>query len=177
VIRNIRCDCLPQGVTTVDEAVVASHVARTRRSEVDSKVVEVVNSTKALLRSVVHPDALLGVKSRNTVKGGVHVARRDGVDADVVASPLSSEGLGELNDSGLGGVVAGLLLRVVDDGARHGSDVDHGAASVELDHLLADSLSDEESAGDVDIEKATELLRVVGLGLNVGAGSCQYVCR
>ena len=165
-------DCLPQGVTAVNKAVVTSHVAGTRRSEVDSEVVEVVNSAEALLRSVVHPDTLLSVKSGNTVESGVHVAGRDGVDANVVASPLGSEGLGELNDSGLGGVVAGLLLRVVDNGARHRGDVDHGATSLELDHLLTNSLGDEESAGDVDVEKAAKLLRVVGLSLDVGAGAC-----
>lgn len=35
-----------------------------------------------------------------------------------MAGPLGGEGLGELDDTGLGGVVAGMLLRVVDDGAE-----------------------------------------------------------
>lgn len=161
---------LPEGVTTVNEAVVASHVAGTRRGEVDSKVVEIMNSAETLLRGIVHPDALLGVKSRDTVESGVHVSGRDGVDADIVASPFSSKGLGELDDSSLGGVVTALLLRVVDDGTRHRSDVDHGATALELDHLLTDSLGDEEGTGDVDVEETAELLRGVGLGLDIGAG-------
>jgi hypothetical protein len=126
------------------------------------------------LRGVVHPNALLGIKSRNTVESSVHVSRRDGVDADVIASPLGSEGLGKLDDSSLGGVVARLLLRVVDDGTGHGGDVDHGATTLEFDHLLTDSLSDEEGSGDVDVKQTTELLRVVGLGLDVGAERCWY---
>jgi hypothetical protein len=166
-LKALRIQSLPEGVTTVNEAVVASHVTRARRGEVDGEVVEVVHSTKTLLGSVVHPDALLGVKSRDTVEGGVHVARGDGVDADAIASPLGGKRLGELDDGSFRGVVAGLLLGVVDNRARHGSNVDNRTAIVFLDHLLSDSLCDEERAGDVDVEQASELLSVIGLGLDV----------
>lgn len=159
---------LPDRVTAVDEAVVAGHEARTVGGEVDGEVVEVVNGTETLLRGLVDPDALLSVEGGDTVERGVHVAGADGVDADLVTGPLSGEGLGELDDAGLGGVVARLLLRVVDDGARHGGDVDDRAAGLGLDHLLADGLGDEEGTGDVDVDEATELVVVVDLGLDVG---------
>lgn len=164
------CSCLPNAVAAIDEAVVAGHEGRAIRGKVDSEVVEVINRAETLLRGLVDPDALLGVKGGDAVEGRVHVAWGDGVDADVVASPLGSEGLGQLNDAGLGGIVAGLLLRVVDDGTGHGGDVDDGAALLGLDHLLADGLGDEEGAGDVDVNEAAELLVVVDLGLDVGAG-------
>ena len=106
---------LPDRVTAVDEAVVAGHEAGTVGGEVDGQVVEVVNVAETLLGGLIDPDALLGVQGGNTVEGGVHVAGRDAVDTDAVTGPLGSEGLGELDNAGLGGVVAGLLLRVVND--------------------------------------------------------------
>lgn len=159
---------LPDGVAAVDQAVVARHEAGTVGGEVHGQVVEVVDGTETLLRGLVNPDALLSVKSRNTVEGGVHVAGADGVHANLVTGPLGGEGLGELDDTGLGRVVTGLLLRVVDHGAGHGSDVDDRTTSLSLDHLLADGLRDEEGSGNVDVNETTELVVVVRLGLDVG---------
>jgi hypothetical protein len=173
--KRARCwleaaDRLPDRVTAVDQAVVAGHEAGTLRGEVDGQVVEVVNIAETLLGSLVDPDALLGVEGGNTVEGGVHVAGRDAVDADAVAGPLGSEGLGELDNAGLGGVVARLLLRVVDHSAGHRGDVDDRAASLGLDHGLADGLGNDEGTGDVDVDKTTEHVVVVDLGLDVRAG-------
>jgi hypothetical protein len=158
---------LPDGIATVDQAVVAGHEAGTVGGEVNGKVVQVVDSTETLLRGLIDPDALLGVKSGDTVERSVHVARADGVDANLVTGPLGGEGLGELDNAGLGGVVTGLLLRVVDHGTGHRGDVDDRTAGLGLDHLLADSLGNKEGAGDVDVDETTELVVVIGLGLDV----------
>ena len=147
----------------------SSHVRRAVRGEEDSKVVELVNISETLLRSVVNPDPLLSVEGGDTVKSGVHVTRGDGVDTDAVAGPLGGERTSKLNDSGLGGVVAGLLLRVVDDGSGHGSDEDHGHGVLELNHLLSNGLSNQEGTSDVDVEKTTEHVGGVSLRRNVGA--------
>ena len=163
---------LPESVATVDEAVVASHVRRTVRCEVDGEVVEVVNGTEALLRGVIDPDALLSLEGRDTVEGGVHVAGRDGIDANAVASPLSGERLRELDNGSLGSVVARLLLWVIDNRAGHGSNVDDAAAGAETNHLTADGLVDQEAAVHVDVDETTELLDIVGLSLEVGAVKC-----
>jgi len=160
---------LPDGVTAVDEAVVSGHEAGSVGGEVDGQVVQVVDSTQALLRSLIDPDALLGIESGNAVEGSVHVAGADRVDTNLVAGPLGGEGLGKLDNTGLRGVVAGLLLRVVHDSAGHGGDVDDRPASLSLDHLLADSLRNEEGSGDVDVDETTELVVVVGFSLDIGA--------
>ena len=160
---------LPDRVAAVDQAVVAGHETGTVRGEVDSQVVEVINVTETLLGSLIDPDALLGVQSGNTVEGGVHVAGRDAVDTNAVAGPLGSEGLGELDNAGLGSVVAGLLLRVVDDSSGHRGDVNDGSAGLGLDHSLANGLGDDEGTGDVDVDETTEHVVVIDLGLDVGA--------
>lgn len=166
------CYRLPQSVPSVDKTVVAGHVAAGRGAEVDGQAVEVVDGAEALLGGVVDPDTLLSLEGRDAVEGGVHVAGGDSVDPDLVAGPLGGQGLCHLDDGGLGGVVAGLLLRVVDDAARHGGDEDDGAAVLGVDHVAADGLGDQKGAGDVDVEKTAELLGVVVLGLDVGAGVC-----
>jgi hypothetical protein len=158
---------LPDRVTAVDQAVVAGHEAGTLRGEVDGQVVEVINVAETLLGGLVDPDTLLGVKGGNAVEGGVHVTGGDGVDTDAVTGPLGSEGLGELHNTGLGGVVAGLLLRVVDDSTGHRGDVDDGATSLGLDHGLTNGLGDDEGASDVDVDETTEHVVVVDLGLDV----------
>lgn len=160
---------LPQSVSTVDDAVGTGHEGGTIRGKVDGKVVEVIDRAETLLGGLVNPDTLLGVESRDTVEGGVHVAGGDGVDADAVSCPLRSQRLGQLNDTGLGGIVAALLLWVVDDASGHGSNEDDGTTIARLDHLTANGLGDEEVAVDVDVDESSEHLGVVGLGLDVGA--------
>lgn len=145
------CPDLPECVTTVDQAVVSGHVSRALAREIDGQVVEVVNGAKTLLGGVVDPDTLLGLEGRDTVEGSVHVSGGDCVDTDLVASPFGGERLCELDNSSLGGIVAGLLLRVVDDAAGHGGNEDDAATVAGGDHVATDGLCDEERTGDVDV--------------------------
>ena len=85
-----------------------------------------------------------------------------------MSCPFGGEGLGELNHGGLAGVVARLLLWVVDNCAGHGGDVDDAAAVAKSHHLLCHSLCDDECPGDVDVQQTAELVVVVGLGFDVG---------
>lgn len=84
-------------------------------------------------------------------------------------SPFRGERLAELDDGGFGGVVAALLLRVVDDRAGHAGDEDDGAAGSLRDHLAATGLGDVEGAGEVDGEEVVPFVVVVLLCLDVGA--------
>lgn len=163
--------CLVAAVATVNEQVGAGHEAGGVGAEVDAKAVELVDIAQAVLGSEAAPDLLLGVESGNTVEGSVHVARRDGVDTDLVLGPLGGDGLAELDDAGLGGVVAALLLGVVDNGAGHGGDEDQAARLASGHHGAADGLGHEECTSEVDVNKTTEHGRVVCLGLDVGVGN------
>lgn len=158
-------------VTTVNDDVGTSHEAGGVGSEEDAEAVELVNSTQAVLRSQGLPDLLLGLKGGDTVEGGVHVTGRDAVDTDLVLGPLSSDGLGELDDTSLGSVVAALLLGVVDDGARHGGDQDQAARLASGHHGAANSLGHEEGTSEVDVDQTTEHGGVVSLSLDVGVGN------
>lgn len=158
-------------VTTINDDVRAGHEAGGVRGEEDAKAVELVNSAQAVLRSQGLPDLLLGLKSGDTVEGGVHVTGRDAVDTDLVLGPLSSDGLGKLDDTSLGGVVAALLLGVVDDGAGHGGNQDQAARLASSHHGAANSLGHEEGTSKVDVDQAAEHGGVIGLSLNVGVGN------
>ena len=85
-----------------------------------------------------------------------------------MTSPLRGERFAELDDGGLGGVVAALFLRVVDDGAGHAGDEDDGAAGSLRDHLTATGLGNVERAGEIDGEKVVPLVVVIVLCLDVG---------
>src|SRR5688572_25793473 len=130
-----------------------------------------LDSTELVLRGQRLPDLLLGLKSRDTVEGGVHVTRRDTVNTDAVLGPLSGNGLGKLDDTSLRGVVAALLLRVVDNGARHRGNEDERAGLASSHHSATNRLGHEESASEVDVDEAAEHGRVVSLGLDVGVGN------
>lgn len=166
---------LVQAVATVDEDVGTSHEAGRVGAEEDAKAVELIDFTQAVLGGEATPDLLLGVEGGNTVEGSVHVARGDGVDTDLVLGPLSGNGLAELDDTSLGGVVAALLLGVVDNGAGHGGDEDQAAGLASGHHGAADGLGHEESASEVDVDETAEHGGVVGLGLDVGVGNTSGV--
>lgn len=166
---------LVAAVATVNEQVGASHEAGRVGAEVDANAVELVDITQAVLGSEAAPDLLLGVESGDTVESSVHVAGRDGVDTDVVLGPFGGNGLAELDDTGLGGVVAALLLRVVDNGARHGGDEDQAAWLASGHHGAANGLGHEECTSKVDVNQATEHGRVVCFGLDVGVGNTSGV--
>ena len=78
---------------------------------------------------------LLPFQQRFAVQRRIHVAGRDGVDADGVGCPFRSEGFGQLGDGGFGGVVGALLLRVQDAGAGDGGEEDDGAAGFGGHHV------------------------------------------
>lgn len=107
------------------------------------------------------------------VQRRVHVAGRDGVDADAVRGPLRGEGSGQLGHGGLGGVVGALLLRVQDAGGGDGGEEDDGAAGAGGGggghHVAGAGLGDEEGAREVGVEEGAEEGRVVGFGFYVGA--------
>ena len=64
-----------------------------------------------------------------------------------------------------------LLLRVQDAEARDGREEDDGATRAGGDHVAGAGLGHDEGAGEVDVEKAAELGRVVGFCFDVGAFS------
>jgi hypothetical protein len=100
----------------------------------------------------------------------------DTVDSDVILSPLSAKRLAELDDASLGRVVAGLLLGVVDNGARHGGDQDDGTRLASCHHGLADGLRHQEGSGEVDVDQAAEHGVVVGLSRDVGTALPVSTC-
>ena len=124
---------------------------------------------EALLRRTLDPNLLLGVEGRDTVEVGVHVAGRDGVDADARVSPLTSERMSEVHDASLGRIVGGLLLRVIDDCGGHGGDVDDGASISIGPHSVSDSLIDVERPDEVDVLDPLEQTRVADVGRDVRA--------
>lgn len=162
-------------VTTVDEAVGASHELGGVRGEEDAEAVELVNATETVLGGQGLPDLLLGLEGGDTVEGGVHVTGGDAVDTDVVLGPLSGDGLGVLDDTGLGGVVAGLFLGVVDDAAGHGGNEDEAARLAGGHHGTTNGLGHEEGSRKVDVNETTEHGRVVGLSLDVGVGNTSSI--
>lgn len=157
-------------IPTIHHHIGSGHERGGVGGEEDAEAVELIDVAQAVLGSERAPDLLLGVKGRNAVEGSVHVTGRNAVDTDAVLGPLSTNGLGELNDTGLGGVVAGLLLGVVDDGTGHGGDQDQATGLASGHHGATDSLGHEEGTSQIDVNETTEHGGVVGLGLDVGVG-------
>lgn len=154
---------LQDSVATVDSDVGTRHETRGVGGEEDTETVEVVDLAEAGLGRHGAPDLLLGLEGGDAVEGGVHVARGDAVDADIVLGPLGGEGLAELDDTGLGGIVARLLLRVVDDAAAHGRHQDDGARLLGIYHGASDGLAHEEGTRQVDVDEASEHLMVASM--------------
>ncbi len=154
--------------TYVDNTVAARHKRRSVRSEIDGQVIQLVDIAESILRRHGRPDFLLRVKGRDAIQRRIHISRRDTVDPDIVLGPFRSERFPQLDDGRFRRVVTALLLGVVDDGARHRCDEDDRAAVAGRNHGAAACLGHEEGAGDVDVDEAAELFRVVILGLDVG---------
>lgn len=107
--------------------------------QVDNSTREVILSAQALQRRrqphlVALTLALDGAHRTRHLR--VHVARRDGVDADVVGRQLDGQRPGEHEDSALGGVVSGHAVAGEGDVGRLRGDEDHAAAGALLDDLL-----------------------------------------
>lgn len=166
---------LVAGVTTVDEDVSARHEGAGVAGEEDGQAVEVIDGAEAVLGRQGAPDLLLGLEGGDAVERRVHVAGGDAVDADAVLGPLGGERLAQLHHARLGGVVAALLLRVVDDGPAHAGHEDDGAGLVRLHHRPPDRLRHQERPRQVDVDQPPEHGRVVRLGLDVGVGDARAV--
>ena len=170
-----KMSCLVERVATVNDDVGTGHKARSVRRQEHAEAVEVVDGTQAVLRSEGLPDLLLGVEGGHLVEGSVHVTGGDAVDTDVVLGPLSGERLAELDNTSLGGVVAGLLLGVVDDGARHGGDQDDGSRLASGHHGTANRLGHQEGTSQVDVDQSAEHGGVVLFGGDVRIGNAGRV--
>jgi hypothetical protein len=162
---------LVASVTTVNDAVGASHKLGGVRGKEDAETVELVDVAQAVLGGQGLPDLLLGVEGGDSVEGSVHVTGGDAVDTDVVLGPLGGEGLAELNHTSLGGVVTALLLGVVDNGTRHGGNQNDGAGLASGHHGATDGLGHEEGTVKVDVDETAEHGGVVCLSLDVGIGN------
>lgn len=153
--------------TYIDDAVATGHEGRRIAGEEDGEVVQLVRLTETVLWRHRGPDLLLALQGREAVQGRVHVAGRDTIDADAVTGPLGGKGFAQLDDGGFRGVVAALLLRVVDDGAGHAGDEDDGAAGALSDHLTTAGLGDQERTRDVDRHEVVPLVVIIFLSLHV----------
>ena len=154
--------------TYINNAVAARHKRRSVCGEIDSQVIQLIDVAESILRRHGRPNLLLRVESGDAVQRRVHIPRRDTVDPDIMLSPFRRERFPQLDDGRFRRVVTALLLGVVDDGARHRCDEDDRAAVAGRNHGAAACLGHEEGAGDVDVDEAAELFRVVILGLDVG---------
>jgi hypothetical protein len=95
------------------------------------------------------------------------LTRGNAIDTDIKFCPLSSERLAELDDTGLGCIVARLLLRVVDNGSRHGGNQNDGARLASSNCSTTNSLGHHERASQVDVDQAAPHLEIIGLGGDV----------
>ena len=72
-----------------------------------------------------------------------------------------------MSDCGFGGVVRGLWLRYIDDGAGHGSDHHHRALSLAIEQMFSIFTSPEICAVDIDAPEFVEAVGRVGDGIKV----------
>jgi hypothetical protein len=66
-------------------------------------------------------------------------------------------------------------LRIVDDGAGHGSNVDDGPTFASFDHVFGACLRGDETSGNIDINQATEFDQVVRLRFKVRTANISLV--
>jgi hypothetical protein len=102
----------------------------------------------------------------NHLRPGVHwsrgVARTDRVYPYAAVDPLHRQRTREVAHRGLGAVVMHLLQASVDDGSRHGADVDDRAAALPQ-HRLRFCLAAQEHACDINVVNPLPLLNRHGL--------------
>lgn len=155
--------------TYINHTVAAGHESRSIAGEEHGEVVQLVGIAQPVLWRHGGPDLLLALQGRKAVQGRVHVPRRDAVDPDFVLGPFCGERFTQLDDGSFGGVVAGLLLWVVDDGAGHAGDEDDGTAGSLCDHLATTGLGNQKCTSDVDRDEVVPLAVVIFLRLDVRA--------
>src|SRR5882757_6074212 len=115
------------------------------------------------------------------VEGGCGVSRRHGVDTDAARAPLGGERFGQMVHRSLRGVVVTLLLRLVDDEARHRTDV-HDGTGLCAEHVLAEGAAAPERAVEIDVDDVQPMLVGDLLGRCLAAGDAgivdqDLVCR
>ena len=106
----------------------------------------------------------MGFKNKESLN---RLTRGDTVNTDIKFSPLSSERLAELDDTGLGCIVARLLLRIIDNGSGHGGNQDDGAWLAGSNCSTTNSLRHHEGASQVDIDQTAPHLEIISLGGDV----------
>lgn len=123
---------LSAGVATVDDHIGTGGVCASVRQEIDVGALQLLGLTGAVDGDHRVPQ-VLSLLVDEVGQTGVDVAGRDAVDTGKSA-PLVGQRLGHVDAAGLGYVVAGLLLREVDNVAGHGGGDDErtGAALLEV---------------------------------------------
>ena len=148
---------LPALVTTVDDDVFTGGVGGGGvGKQVEDGTAELRWVGHALHRDHGHPSVVQVGVAVDDVLGqrGGNVARRQGVNTDVVLGPLGSQGLDHVNDARLGHVVGDLGLWVVDNDAGHGPDHhDRTAADAVLDQRSGKRLRNVERAQQVHLHQ------------------------
>lgn len=100
---------LPRGVATIHAQVAASHEAAGIAEQEDRGATVLLWPGEAAQHVLLGPlvPAVGELDEQLLDHGGDDVAGGDGVDADVVGAPFGGEIAGELEDSGLAGIVCG----------------------------------------------------------------------
>src|SRR5271157_3324117 len=118
----------PAGVAAVRQHDRAGHQARGVGGEKQHDRGDLVRFSHARHRRALDP----GVEHRRVGLGPrgqrrVDISRRDRVDAHPSRAPFGGERLRQVMHAGLGGVVIGLRLRLIDDYPGHRADIDDRA--------------------------------------------------
>ena len=100
---------------------------------------------------------ICGIALDEGVERRLDIGRRHGIDAHAAGAPFGGERLGQMMHRGLRGVVVALLLRLVDDEARHRADIDDGAG-FRLEHVAAEGAAAPEGAVEVDVDDVQPVL-------------------
>src|SRR5207245_595778 len=106
---------------------------------------------------------------------GAEVARSEGVDPDVVASPLRGEFPCEAEHSGFRGDVGGLAVWAGGDQAVDGGNVDDAARCAGGDHGSGRQARQDEGGVEVDLDHPPEVGGVFVDGLGGGVGDSGVV--
>ncbi|EGE56494.1 hypothetical protein RHECNPAF_6420039 [Rhizobium etli CNPAF512] len=182
----------PAAETAIDEKIDAGDETCCIRQQEHRRTDHLVNISHALHRCLLLEKLGLVDHLRTGVHRRCRIAGGDGVDANAAADPFHCHRLRHMDHAGLGGVVMRLAESPVDDHARHGGDVDDGAASI-LQHGAGLGLAGKKDAFQVDIHQRLVLIflhifcRVrVGdacsvdgqrQGAEIRFGSCDGVCQ
>src|ERR1700722_18019334 len=102
------------------------------------------------------------------------VGRRDRIDAHPAGAPLRGERLRQMVHRSLRGVVIALLLRLVDDEARHRADVDD-SSRLRGKHMRTEGAAAPEGAVEIDVDDIEPVLVGDGFGRRLAASDAGVV--